>query len=668
MAVPNNTSYYFFDTQYKSPVVVFQEGKVVIDRELIQSQVGNIVTNWQENVATFGEERVSRSCVPSVVSNNLSIPACKLIAEDGIIVDIDEPVTVSAGALGAGTYYVVATIQCDVKDSTDDADVRETAYGADTIMMMELKTTFSLQASTLSSRVQDTSLSSGGTEGSGGAVRHLIVSTSLYTSNRFKYGNVKDSNGTRYKIIEQRDNTPGIGQTTFVCDKGPNQSAPTLTGGVGGYLIYPYPFYQPVSSYAVRYIVLGTVTINGSFQITGYTHTAPYFDTASELIDLFDVEHNDVTGAHGPNVTINNTTNTVNLDITKSHTGNANVINITNSGSGKDIDADNWDIQKDGTANVKGLVVSSNSGYGISITNAGPTNALYIDNTTSYNAIYVKNWGSSSALVIDQSSGSQSVVINLGIAGSGLYISKTNTAGGSPISIVNAGTGQGINVTQQGAGIGLQVTQQAALQGIYINKSNTTGGSPLDIVNAGIGNSINITQNGNGVGLVITKTNTGNANIVDLTNAGSGYDIDGNASNWYVDKSGNAVFNSVNTLPFPNTAVGALEAPSALTNAYVDKASVTVTIPTGAEAVVEVFTIATVADVLGTPDTPTFKVLRGATPLWENVLANTIGIHGVSRCYFDTTPGTGSVTFKVQAKSGGMGTTLTGTHIKVTLI
>lgn len=45
--------------------------------------------------------------------------------------------------------------------------------------------------------------------------------------------------------------------------------------------------------------------------------------------------------------------------------------------------------------------------------------------------------------------------------------------------------------------------------------------------------------------LNLVKTSTAAGNVIDITNAGTGYDIKGNGSNWYVDADGNATFNNV---------------------------------------------------------------------------------------------------------------------------
>ena len=75
--------------------------------------------------------------------------------------------------------------------------------------------------------------------------------------------------------------------------------------------------------------------------------------------------------------------------------------------------------------------------------------------------------------------------------------------------------------------------------------SNSGGGNAIRIECYNEGAGLNISTSATNKSLVILTATTGNsASVIDITNSGSGYDIDGNASNWYITKAGALHLNS----------------------------------------------------------------------------------------------------------------------------
>jgi len=156
----------------------------------------------------------------------------------------------------------------------------------------------------------------------------------------------------------------------------------------------------------------------------------------------------------------------------------------------------------------------------VNITQTGNDNALAITKTST---------DASSAVAVGVSSGS----------GPGLYVD-------------NSGTGNCVRIIQNGANRALDIYQNAVGHGIQVTKTNVGAGTCLAIENAGIGAGITLHQIGATVALSITREagGGGSEHCIQITNNGIGKDIIGNGSNWWIDKNGNARFQSIAYIPF----------------------------------------------------------------------------------------------------------------------
>jgi hypothetical protein len=77
-----------------------------------------------------------------------------------------------------------------------------------------------------------------------------------------------------------------------------------------------------------------------------------------------------------------------------------------------------------------------------------------------------------------------------------------------------------------------------------LNKTIVVDGGAVTLAANGSA-GLSITEATNHVPLAINKAGTGAGALIDLTNSGTGYDIDGTSSTWYVTKAGAATFTTI---------------------------------------------------------------------------------------------------------------------------
>lgn len=345
------TRYLSFYKEYKIPVRVFQKRKYLLDNELNDMQFLQITENWRNNQEQCGIDVCKEGFTMAKDGSNpalVNVSAIECVLRDGVATFINKQSTVDVSALGDGTYDIVLSITYESKQSTDDNDLIEPTLGSETAAIITQTVTISALASTPETRIQDTTLSTAGTTGSGATLRYLVDSTNDYSStpNRFRLGWIEGGTGEQYKIEDQQDNTPVLGQTRFVIDTGPNQSGPSFSPGVGGYINQPLPFYGPINSYAVRYVKLGEVVV-ASGEVSSVTVTINSYKTSKDFYTAFTSEHF-TGGGHGPNVQITTT-------------GSSPALDFVNSGTGSDVDGtgSSWSVAKTGDAEFNTVTIKS---------------------------------------------------------------------------------------------------------------------------------------------------------------------------------------------------------------------------------------------------------------------------------------------------------------------
>lgn len=220
------------------------------------------------------------------------------------------------------------------------------------------------------------------------------------------------------------------------------------------------------------------------------------------------------------------------LAVIKTNTGAGNVVQVTNDGIGIGINvnqngnANGLYVGKSDTGSASAIAIeNSSSGNAINVTQVGNAIALSVvkSGTGAGNVIQVTNSGTGAGINVDQNSNAN-----------GLSIGKSNTGSASVIAIRNSGSGPAVNIDQIGAGAGLAISNSNTGYGIIVEQKNTGANAGLYVSQSSSDNTV-----------VLNKIGTSVGSVIDITNAGTGYDIDGNASNWHVDKDGNATFNSL---------------------------------------------------------------------------------------------------------------------------
>lgn len=231
-------------------------------------------------------------------------------------------------------------------------------------------------------------------------------------------------------------------------------------------------------------------------------------------------------------VSVNQNSNGIALAVIKTNTGTGNVIQVTNDGTGIGINvnqngnANGLYVGKSDTGSASAIAIeNSSSGNAINVTQVGNAIALSVvkSGTGAGNVIQVTNSGTGAGINVDQNSNAN-----------GLSIGKSNTGSASVIAIRNSGSGPAVNVDQIGAGAGLAISNSNTGYGIIVEQKHTGANAGLYVSQSSSDNTV-----------VLNKIGTSTGSVIDITNSGVGYDIDGNASNWHVDKDGNAVFNTI---------------------------------------------------------------------------------------------------------------------------
>jgi len=223
-------------------------------------------------------------------------------------------------------------------------------------------------------------------------------------------------------------------------------------------------------------------------------------------------------------------------------------------------------------------------------TGGGVGNAVYIENDGTGAALAIVQDGQGYGIDVDQDEAESAVRISQSAEDIGLEIIKTNVGAGTALSVHNDGTGVGLAIDQDGHAYALdidqstdhsalRITQSGDYHGIEILKTGAAGGNGIFIDNDGTGGGIRVNQDGIGYGIYIdqdaaesallieqsandvvvelSKDGAGAGAIIDITNGGTGLDIDGNASNWYVRKGGGAILRGL-VFPHSHETIGVI--------------------------------------------------------------------------------------------------------------
>jgi len=285
-------------------------------------------------------------------------------------------------------------------------------------------------------------------------------------------------------------------------------------------------------------------------------------DIGLNVYEPFVVQHYP-SGAHGPKVTVNQTTNDNALLITKG-AGVADVVNITNSGSGVGVHVGQVGI-----------------GLGMSIQKVAAGTALHVSHSST-------------------------------AEGTVVHIEKYTAGSYAALEVDNSGTGAGILIKQTGAGKGLRIMQSGSENAIVIEKTATDASSAVIISNSGSGpclyaiqstttpstailyvenkhtsgRAVRIDQGaGSDIALYLNKTAGGTGNIVEIYNSGTGYDMKGHNGNWWIDKNGNAMFANIPAM----VASQVLNSSYFDGSAYFDQINATIYVPKVSSSVLITF-------------------------------------------------------------------------------
>ena len=200
-------------------------------------------------------------------------------------------------------------------------------------------------------------------------------------------------------------------------------------------------------------------------------------------------------------------------------------------------------IKGDNTTNGIYVVLESTTAiqFGINIdnnTDAGYGIMLY--NIGSGTGINISNWDTSSlgvALDILNCVNNPTGDVTDPAAFKGINIFNVSASGGYGINITNKGTssgGTGIQIYNGESGVGESV-------GLYINNNSSNYGLKIDHVAGDAGLYIN----GTAATSPLLIVQNGAAPCIAISQSGAGYDITGTGTNWYMDKAGNAVMESI---------------------------------------------------------------------------------------------------------------------------
>jgi hypothetical protein len=270
------------------------------------------------------------------------------------------------------------------------------------------------------------------------------------------------------------------------------------------------------------------------------------------------------------------------LSLVKTGVGAGYPLSITNDGSayGAYISqtASNYGVYILAASSAGGLSIHNDgSAYGVRLQQDGNQTGLYIEQNANQNAIDINK--------VAVGAGTGMSIVNAG-TGSGLYIDQNGNGyalnisqaavASNAVNIVNAGTGYGVYVDQNGLAAGVYVDQAANANAVHIVNGGTASSLYIDnndghgiildhtgtdeaitVINAGTGSGMLIDQDGDAVALTLNVAAASSNNVIDITNAGSGLDIDGAGSTWSVRKGGGATFTGFITTPADKTIDGA---------------------------------------------------------------------------------------------------------------
>jgi len=239
-------------------------------------------------------------------------------------------------------------------------------------------------------------------------------------------------------------------------------------------------------------------------------------------------------------------------------TGTDKVAIWVNDGSDVTVSSNNID-----SAFTYGILVETTSGYmniqGNSIKGSGSTNGIRSSATTTAVGLISNNYITGATTEINDipktciQRGNRNAAGKLGDVGA--------------ISITNEAAEVGLNVTQTGAAAGLTVSQSTNNSVATLTKTGAGAGDALSIHNDGTGDGLNIhqdgagiafrvnqdgnspsvafVQNANQIGLEIDKVGAGAGSALYISNSGTGYDVEGTSSTWYVTKAGDPTVRSL---------------------------------------------------------------------------------------------------------------------------
>lgn len=265
-------------------------------------------------------------------------------------------------------------------------------------------------------------------------------------------------------------------------------------------------------------------------------------------------------------ITLTQAANAVAISITQNGTAESISISHTNNARGFFLDkthggaADAAHIANAGTGS--GLLIAQGTADGVPlrVTSARDFDTVQLVKTGT---------GSGDVIQIDDSGTGNSIDINKTGNGHSIDVFKSSAGAGRPITIDNDGTGIGIFITQDGAADAVDITQATDNRGIVLKKTGAGSGAALSIDNDGTGQgilvqqdgaarAIKILQNGNDKAmeiaqvandsvLLLNKTGVGAGVMLEISNSGTGRDVQGNGSDWFVENGGHARLTTLRT-------------------------------------------------------------------------------------------------------------------------
>ena len=284
-------------------------------------------------------------------------------------------------------------------------------------------------------------------------------------------------------------------------------------------------------------------------------------DVRTNIYTRFLAQHI-TTGEHGPSVTINTPAGAnPSLQIINGLTDGIRVIQTSSGKKGIAVYQQTNDnalrLEKSNTGNANCL----------HILNSGNSDSVYIEHqATSGHALEVAHLvnATDSAVLITNQAPVNAVEVVQNNAAHGYHVNKTSTGSGNAVDIYNQGSGAGLRVTQSST-----VAPSPAV--LFVDNSCTTG------------RAVEVDQRGSGITLYLNKISTDAGNIIEINNAGSGYDVRGHNNNWNIDKNGNVNFNNGNFnngnfINIPTMVIEQTIAPGAITSVYSDIISATINV------------------------------------------------------------------------------------------